>query len=54
MPPTRNLTQPDPQCDLQFVPGMGRAHPVRAALNNSFAFGGQNAVTALRKYEEHA
>ncbi len=52
VPPTRNLTQPDPQCDLHFVPGMGRVHPVRCALNNSFAFGGQNAVTALRKFEE--
>ena len=54
VPPTRNLTQPDPQCDLDFVPGVGQARRVRAALNNSFAFGGQNAVTALRKYESEA
>ena len=48
--PTLNLTTPDPACDLDFVPGKGRAQPVRAAINNSFAFGGQNAVVALKKY----
>lgn len=51
VPPTLNLTTPDPACDLDFVPGTGRSQPVRAAINNSFAFGGQNAVVALRKYE---
>ncbi len=50
VPPTANCDDPDSLCDLDFV-REGRAMPVRAALNNSFAFGGQNACVALKRYE---
>jgi nodulation protein E len=49
VPPTANLDQPDPACDLDYVPNVARDMPVRAALTNSFAFGGLNAVLALRR-----
>lgn len=48
LPPTASLREQDPACDLDCVPGVGRAGLVRAALANAFAFGGQNAVIALR------
>ncbi len=48
--PTINLTNRDPKCDLDYVPGEKRAMRVGAALSNSFGFGGQNASIVIRKY----
>lgn len=47
--PTINLTSPDPKCDLDYVPQMKRLHTVKAALSNSFGFGGQNASIVIKK-----
>lgn len=51
VPPTINLHEPDPECDLDYVPNEARDHKVRAVLSNSFGFGGQNAALVLREYE---
>ncbi len=48
IPPTINLENPDPQCDLDYVPNHCREKKVRVALNNSFGFGGHNATLAFR------
>jgi 3-oxoacyl-[acyl-carrier-protein] synthase II len=48
--PTANLQNPDPDCDLDYIPGAARDIPMKVALSNSFGFGGHNAVIALAKY----
>jgi len=49
VPPTANLDVPDPECDLDYVPGVGRANQdIRCVMSNSFAFGGTNAVLIAR------
>ena len=51
VPPTINLDNPDPECDLDYVPHTSRKMPVRYALSNSFGFGGTNAALLFKKYE---
>jgi nodulation protein E len=49
LPPTANFRECDPECDLDVIPNFARQAQVEWALSNSFAFGGLNAVLALRK-----
>jgi len=49
VPPTANYNQPDPECDLDYVPNQPREMPVRTVLSSSFAFGGLNAVLIVKK-----
>jgi 3-oxoacyl-[acyl-carrier-protein] synthase II len=49
LPPTINLTQPDPDCDLDYVPLTAREVPVRTAVSTSFGFGGQNAALVMQR-----
>jgi len=51
VPPTINLENPDPACDLDYVPNVARECKVRAVMNNSFGFGGHNACLVARKFE---
>ena len=48
LPPTANYNERDPECDLDYIPNQPRSPQVEAALSNSFAFGGLNAVVAFR------
>ena len=50
IPPTINYEHPDPECDLYYVPNKAEKCPVNVAMNNSFGFGGHNAVLVLKKY----
>lgn len=50
IPPTINLDNPSPECDLDYVPKTAREMKVRAALSNSFGFGGTNGVLAFRRF----
>jgi len=51
VPPTINYVNPDPECDLDYVPNEPREMEVRYALSNSFGFGGTNAALLFKRYE---
>jgi 3-oxoacyl-[acyl-carrier-protein] synthase II len=50
--PTINQTHPDPDCDLDFIPGIAEDMDVNIALSNSLGFGGHNGVLIFRKYDK--
>ena len=52
MPPTVNYDNPDPNCDLYYVPNKSEKREIRYGLSNTLGFGGHNAVIALKKYEK--
>jgi 3-oxoacyl-[acyl-carrier-protein] synthase II len=49
LPPTINLDNPDPECDLDYIPHTARQVPITAAMSNSFGFGGHNAALIVQK-----
>jgi 3-oxoacyl-[acyl-carrier-protein] synthase II len=53
VPPTINQFNPDPDCDLDYVPNVGRPHNIQYVMSNSFGFGGHNAVIILSKHSDN-
>jgi len=51
LPPTINLDEPDPECDLDYVPHTARRSAISIAMSDSFGLGGQNAVTVFARWD---
>jgi 3-oxoacyl-[acyl-carrier-protein] synthase II len=53
VPPTINLHNPDPTCDLNYTPNVGKKHEINVVMSNAFGFGGHNAVIVMRRFSEN-
>ena len=50
LPPTINYKTPDPECDLDYVPNIGRSKEIKYVLSNSLGFGGHNSALIIKKF----
>jgi 3-oxoacyl-[acyl-carrier-protein] synthase II len=53
VPPTTNLNEPDPACDLNYTPNVGVEREIKHIMSNAFGFGGHNAVIIMSRFSEN-